>query len=137
MSSKKSEKKSLTYFWYSCHIVTYLKCYISNKSFIHNPVKEKAKTFKLSFGRIGESDGISRCQGLLIKHDVRSRYVGTKYAIWVKYPLPIFNIITMPNIAQFLLKLNKKIKAAAKRFRTSNGYHKLLGDVKCSNTWYQ
>ena len=48
----------------------------------------------------------------MIRHDVRSRNVGTKYAIWVKYPLPIFNIITMPNIAQFLLKLNKKIKAA-------------------------
>jgi hypothetical protein len=50
---------------------------ISNKSFINSPVKEKAKTFNLSFGRISESDGISRCQGLLTKHDIRSRDVGT------------------------------------------------------------
>ena len=40
---------------------------ISNKSFIHSPVKEKAKTNKLSFGRISESDGDISVQGLLIK----------------------------------------------------------------------
>ena len=30
---------------------------ISNKCFINGPAKEKAKTYKLSFGRISESDG--------------------------------------------------------------------------------
>ncbi len=86
--------------------------FLSNKSFIHSPVKEKAKTFKLSFGRISESDGISRCQGLLIKHDVRSRDVGTKYAKWVKYPLSIFyyNYSSMYG-TKFII-----IKAKFKRF---------------------
>jgi len=30
---------------------------ISNKCFIHSPAKEKAKIYKMSFGRISESDG--------------------------------------------------------------------------------
>ena len=46
---------------------TIAHCKISNKSFINSPVKEKAKTYKLSFGRISESDGDISVQGLLIK----------------------------------------------------------------------
>ncbi len=54
----------------------------------------------------------SRDQGLLIKHDVRSRDVGTKYATWVKYPLSIFyyNYSSMYG-TKFLI-----IKAKFKRF---------------------
>jgi hypothetical protein len=40
---------------------------ISNKSFIHSPGKEKAKTSKLSLGRIGESAGDISGPGIIDK----------------------------------------------------------------------
>jgi len=40
---------------------------ISNKSFIHSPGKEKAKTSKLSLGRIGESAGEFSGSGIIDK----------------------------------------------------------------------
>ena len=92
----------------------------------------------------------SRDQGLLIKHDVRSRDVGTKYARWVKYPLSIFYYNYSSIYGTMFLKIKAKFKrfwnlnphplkknqskTTAERFRTSNGYHKILGDVKCSDT---
>ena len=42
---------------YICNITSGLKFKIPNKSFIHSPGKEKAKTSSLSLGHIGESAG--------------------------------------------------------------------------------
>ena len=58
----------------------------------------------------------SRDQGLLIKHDVRSRDVGTKYAIWVKYPLSIFHY----NYSSMYGTMFQKIKAQFKRLWNLN-----------------
>jgi len=46
---------------------TFGKVVISNKSFIHCPGKEKAKTSKLSLGRIGESTGGISGPGIIDK----------------------------------------------------------------------
>ena len=43
------------------------RCKISNKSFIHSPGKEKAKTSLLSLGRIGESAGEISGSGIIDK----------------------------------------------------------------------
>ena len=48
-------------------IPTLVKLQISNKCFIHSPGKEKAKTSKLSLGRIGESAGDISGPGIIDK----------------------------------------------------------------------
>jgi len=50
-----------------CPKTMLIKIVISNKSFIHSPGKEKAKTSKLSFGRIGESAGDISGPGIIDK----------------------------------------------------------------------
>jgi len=87
-----------------------------------------------------------RCKGLLIKHDVRSRDFGMKYAIWVKYPLSafqhnynnIYGTIFRKVKAKFkrIWNLNTKtagknrVKTAAERLRSSPTYMENIRDLK-------
>ena len=89
---------------------------ISIKCFIHSPAKKKAKTSIIEFWPYQLIRWWYLGTGLLIKHDVRSRNVGTKNAIWVKYPLPFFIIISKANIAYLFHKIKKKFSYSEKKY---------------------
>ena len=73
---------------------------IFNKCFIHSPAEKKPELFDQELA--GSENQIEVFRSGIIDKTAMNEAVddfGMKYAIWVKYPLSIFTIITVGNIA--------------------------------------
>ena len=77
-----------------------LKAVVSNKCFIHCPAEDKAETI-IYWSKLQNEHKLDYTGGIIDKTAMNEAVddFGMKYAIWVKYPLSIFTIITVGNIA--------------------------------------